>query len=77
MTRTYASEKVGAYVESTSQPWQAGLSFNFVNMHLQLLPGFDTAFVPFNTPIFTVYPVLSRQAHRIEDSRNVAEGVSE
>lgn len=76
MTRTYASEKVGAYVESTSQPWQDGLSFNFVNMHLQLLPGFDAAFIPFNTPIFTVYPVLSRQAHRIEDSRNVAEGVN-
>lgn len=77
MTRTYASEKVHAYVESTSQPWQDGLSFNFVNMHLQLLPGFETGFVPFNTPIFTVYPVLSRQACRIEDSRNVAEGLSE
>ena len=64
MTRSYASDKVHAYVESFSQSWQEGLSFNFVNLHLQLLPGMQSALVPFNTPIFSVYPVLSRQTYR-------------
>ena len=64
MTRSYASDKVQAYVESFSQSWQEGLSFNFVNLHLQLLPGMQSAFVPFNTPIFSVYPVLNRQTYR-------------
>ncbi|MFQ5991076.1 MAG: hypothetical protein ACE5NA_01450 [Nitrospiraceae bacterium] len=64
MTRSYASDKVHAYVESFSQSWQEGLSFNFVNLHLMLLPGMQSASVPFNTPIFSVYPVLSRQTYR-------------
>jgi len=71
MTRTYASDKVHSYVENFSRPWQQGLSFNFINVHLQLLPGVETALVPFNTPIFTVYPVLARQCYRIEDRRTI------
>ncbi len=67
MTRTYASDKVSAYAEAQAQAWQEGLSFNFVNLHLQLLPGTETAVVPYNTPIFSVYPVLSRQCYRFED----------
>ncbi|RMH02688.1 MAG: hypothetical protein D6704_13805 [Nitrospirae bacterium] len=66
MTRSYASDKVGTYAEAQAQPWQEGLSFNFVNMHLQLSPGVDTAFVPHSTPIFTVYPVLNRQCYKFE-----------
>lgn len=71
LTRTYATEKVHAYGPSAYRPWQEGLSFNFVNMHLQLLPGVTTAFVPYNTPIFTVYPVLNGQNYRFEDARNL------
>lgn len=71
MTRTYASDSVQAYAESMTHPWQEGLSFNFVNLHLQLLPGTDTAFVPYNTPIFTVYPVLNRQCYKFEDRNQV------
>ena len=44
MTRTHASDKIDAYAESGREPWQEGMSFNFVNMHLQLSPGVDTGF---------------------------------
>lgn len=71
MTRTYASDKTTAYAESFRQPWQEGLSYNFVNLHLQLLPGVQSAVLPFNTPIFTLYPVLSRQNVRLEDRRTL------
>ncbi len=71
MTRSYASDKVETYAESFSQPWQEGLSFNFVNLHLQLAKGTDTGFVPHSTPIFTVYPVLSRQSYRFEERSQV------
>lgn len=52
LTRTYASEKTPAYANADSHPWQQGLSFNFVNLHLQLLPDVASAIVPANTPIF-------------------------
>lgn len=71
LTRTYATEKVQAYAQAVTQAWTEGLSFNFVNMHLQLLPGTDSALVPYNTPIFSVLPVLSRQNVRFEDRRNL------
>jgi hypothetical protein len=71
MTRTYASDKVASYVHSFSQPWQEGLSFNFINLHLQLSPGIDSAVVPFGTPIFSVYPVLNRQCYRFVDRRTM------
>ena len=61
MVRSHAADKVPAYVENTSQPWQEGMSFNFVNIHLTLSPGTETAFVPYNTPLFTVYPILPVQ----------------
>ncbi|MGH7252631.1 MAG: hypothetical protein ACREIE_02410 [Nitrospiraceae bacterium] len=67
MTRTYASDRVEAYAESFREPWQEGLSYNFVNMHLGLLPGIQSAVIPYNTPIFTIYPVLARQAYKFED----------
>ena len=63
MTRSYASDKVSTYAETQSQPWQEGLSFNFVNLHLTLSPGTDTGFVPHSTPIFTVFPVLNKQRY--------------
>ena len=71
LTRTYATEKVPAYGPSSARPWQDGLSFNFVNMHLQLLPGVKAAVVPYNTPIFSVFPVVNRQNYRFEDARSV------
>ncbi len=71
MTRTYASDKVESYVENLSQPWQEGLSFNFVNLHLQLSPGIESAVIPFGTPIFSVYPVLNRQCYRYVDRRTI------
>jgi hypothetical protein len=69
--RTYGTEKVAAYAESTKKPWQEGLSFNYINMHLGLLPGIDTAVVPYNTPIFSVYPVVNRQAYTFKDVRTI------
>jgi hypothetical protein len=67
MTRSYASDKVETYGQSFNQPWQEGLSFNFVNIHLQLAPGTESGFVPHSTPIFTVFPVLNRQGYRFEN----------
>jgi len=72
MTRTHASDKVEAYAKSIKEPWQEGMSFNFVNIHLQLAPDIQTAFVPFNTPLFTLYPTLNKQNVKIEDFRNVS-----
>lgn len=72
MTRSHAADKVDAYAEALKEQWREGLSFNFVNIHLQLSPGTETAFVPYNTPLFTVYPTLNRQCCKIEDIRNVA-----
>ena len=71
MTRTYASDKVPAYVESFKEPWQEGLSYNFVNLHLTLSPGYDTAVIPFNTPIFSLYPLLSRHNYTIVDRHSL------
>jgi hypothetical protein len=71
LTRTYASEKTAVYAGIGSQPWQEGLSFNFVNLHLRLLPAVTTAFVPANTPIFSVYPVLARGRAQISDARTL------
>ncbi|MDE3036241.1 MAG: hypothetical protein KGJ14_09745 [Nitrospirota bacterium] len=71
LTRTYATEKVQAYAQAVTQPWTEGLSFNFVNMHLQLLPGTDSAVIPCNTPVFSVLPVLNRQQYRFEDRRTL------
>ncbi len=68
VVRTYGTEKVGAYAGAGNKPWQEGLSFNYINMHLGLLPGADTAVVPFNTPIFSVYPVVNRQAYSFKDA---------
>ena len=66
MTRSYASDKVPTYAEAQAQPWQEGLSFNFVNLHLTLSPGTDTGFIPHSTPIFTVFPVLSKQSYKFD-----------
>jgi hypothetical protein len=72
LTRTYASEKTSAYVGAGSQPWQQGLSFNFVNLHLQLIPDVATSIVPANTPIFSVYPVVARGKFQLADARTLA-----
>ncbi len=66
MTRSYASDKVQTYAEAQSQPWQEGLSFNFVNLHLTLSPGTETGLIPHSTPVFTVFPVLSKQSYKFE-----------
>jgi hypothetical protein len=66
LTRTYATEKIHAYAQAAGAAWAEGLSFNFVNMHLQLAPERQEAFVPYNTPIFSVYPVLARPHVRFE-----------
>ena len=71
MTRTYASDKTPAYVDSFREPWQEGLSYNFVNLHLTLSPGIDTAVVPYNTPIFSLLPVLNRQHYVFEDKHTL------
>ena len=73
MTRTHASDKIPAYAESSKEPWQEGLSFNFVNMHLQLLPGEERSIVPFNTPIFSLHPVLNRQCFQIMNAEDATQ----
>ncbi len=70
MVRSHAADKLEAYMENTKEAWQEGLSFNFVNIHLALAPGTDTATVPYNTPLFTVYPTLNQQHYKVEDCRN-------
>jgi hypothetical protein len=71
LTRTYASEKTAAYAGVGSQRWQEGLSFNFVNMHLQLLPNVTAAVVPAHTPIFSLYPVTARGQYQLTDARSI------
>jgi hypothetical protein len=71
LTRTYASEKTAAYAGVGSRPWQRGLSFNFINLHLQLLPDVATAVVPANTPIFSVYPTVARGKDQLVDARTL------
>ncbi len=71
MTRSHGSDKVPAYAESTRETWQEGLSFNFVNIHLTLSPGNETAMVPYNTPLFTVYPTLNRQNFKFVDKNKL------
>ena len=71
MTRSHGSDKVPAYAESTREPWQEGLSFNFVNIHLTLSPGTETATVPYNTPLFTVYPTLNRSNFKFVDKNKM------
>lgn len=71
LTRTYASEKTAAYAGIGSQRWQEGLSFNFVNMHLQLLPNVTAAVVPAHTPIFSLYPVTARGQYQLTDARSM------
>jgi len=72
LTRTYASEKTSTYANAGSQPWQRGLSFNFINLHLQLLPDVATAIVPANTPIFSVYPAMARGKDQLTDARTLS-----
>jgi hypothetical protein len=72
LTRTYASDKTAAYAGAGSQKWQEGLSFNFVNMHLQLLPNVTTAVIPANTPIFSLYPVTARGQYQLTDARSIS-----
>lgn len=64
MTRSHAADKIDAYADALTHPWQEGLSFNFVNLHLTLSPGNDTALIPYNTPIFTIYPVLNKSHYK-------------
>ena len=72
LTRTYASEKTAAYAGAGRQAWQDGLSFNYVNMHLQLLPNMTTAVVPAHTPIFSLYPVAARGQYQLLDARTIS-----
>jgi hypothetical protein len=71
LTRTYASEKIAAYAGAGSRPWQEGLSFNYVNMHLQLLPNITETVVPAHTPIFSLYPVTARGQYQLTDARTL------
>ena len=66
MTRSYASDTVQTYAAAQAHPWQEGLSFNFVNLHLTLNPGTETGVIPCNTPIFTIFPVVSKSCYAFE-----------
>lgn len=71
LSRTYASEKTVAYAGAGTQAWQQGLSFNFINMHLQLLPDVTSSIVPANSPIFSVYPMMARGQCQLTDARRL------
>ena len=71
LSRSYATERLPAYTAASGQSWQEGLSFNYVNIHLLLQPGVESAFVPFNTPLFSLYFLLDRQHVEIEDRRTI------
>lgn len=71
MTRSHAADKIDAYADALKDQWKDGLSFNFVNIHLSLMDGVESAFVPYNTPLFTLYPTLNQQCYKVEDSRNM------
>jgi hypothetical protein len=47
------------------------LAFNFINLHVQLLPDITTAIVPANTLIFSLYPVMARGNVQLEDARSL------
>ena len=76
MTRTYGLGTNEEYERSGSEPWQEGLSYNYVNLHLSLRPDVESAVIPYNTPIFTLYPVLSRQAVAFEDAAEAGERIA-
>lgn len=46
MVRSHAADKVPEYAENTSQYWKEDLNFNFVNIHLPLSPGKESAMIP-------------------------------
>ncbi|PIR01245.1 MAG: hypothetical protein COV66_02180 [Nitrospinae bacterium CG11_big_fil_rev_8_21_14_0_20_45_15] len=71
MTRTHASDKTTVYNQAGNIPWQEGMSFNFANIHLLLDQKADSAFIPFNTPLFSVFPVLANSCFKIEDSEKM------
>lgn len=74
ITRTYGTEKVDAYAHASDEAWQESLSFNYVNIHLQLLPNVQSAFVPFNTPLFSVYFLQPGRHVDIRDARDDRRG---
>ena len=76
MTRTYGLGTTEEYERSGGEPWQEGLSYNYVNLHLALRPDVESAVIPYNTPIFTLYPVLSRQAVAFEDAAAAGERIA-
>jgi hypothetical protein len=71
INRTYASEELPAYAQASAEPWQSGLSFNYVNIHLRLHTNTETALVPYNTPLFSVYFVQDRQHVQVLDRRAI------
>ena len=76
MTRSYGLGTTEEYERSGGEPWQEGLSYNYVNLHLALRPDVESAVIPYNTPIFTLYPVLSRQAVAFEDAAAAGERIA-
>ncbi len=77
MTRTYGLGTTEEYERSGGEPWQEGLSYNYVNLHLSLRPDVESAVIPYNTPIFTMYPVLSRQAVAFENAAEAGERIAQ
>lgn len=76
MTRTYGLGTTEEYERGGGEPWQEGLSYNYVNLHLALQEGVESAVIPYNTPIFTLYPVLSRQAVAFEAAGEAGERIA-
>ena len=65
----YATAAVGTYVQI---PCSIKVWFDASQVSL-LLQGVETAFVPYNAPTFSVYPVLSRQCYEYQERQAVEE----
>ena len=62
LTRTYGLGTTDSYSTPKPEPWKDGLSFNYLNLFLNLANDTEEATIPYTTPICSVYPVLARSS---------------
>ena len=71
LTRTYGLGTTDSYSTPKPEPWKEGLSFNYLNLFLNLTTDTEEAIIPYNTPICSVYPVLARASSLFSKSPSV------
>jgi hypothetical protein len=70
LTRTYGLGTTDSYSTPKPEPWKEGLSFNYLNLFLNLADDIEEATIPYNTPICSVYPVLARASSLFSETPN-------